>query len=191
MNLRNQLLEKFSDKEYRDSFVQEFIFSRIPLKIRSMRDERVMSQAALGEKAGIAQPWVSKLEDPSYGRLTLSTLLKIASAFDVALYVDFVPFSEILNRSCDLSEDGFTVPSFAQDTELVATTPSDQSLGNALNKSGSKDTGNLYEFETEFETMKAALMSKKQDLFGQFSPPIPIEQTERGSAYAAISGTSR
>lgn len=123
MNLRNQLLEKFADKEYRDNFVQEYIFSRVPLKIKSMRDARDMSQQDLGQMAGIAQPWVSKLEDPNYGRLTLSTLLKIASAFDVALHVDFVPFSEILNRSTLLSEDDFAVPSYDSDKTLVYVEP--------------------------------------------------------------------
>ncbi len=123
MNLRSQLLKKFTDKEYRDNFVQEYIFSRIPLKIKSMRDARDMSQQELGQMAGIAQPWVSKLEDPNYGRLTLSTLLKIASAFDVALNVDFVPFSEILNRSSSLSENDFAVPSYGKDKKLVSAEP--------------------------------------------------------------------
>ncbi|MGI0080084.1 MAG: helix-turn-helix domain-containing protein [Nitrososphaerales archaeon] len=112
MNLRDQILEKLSDKEYRDAYVEEFIFSRIPLKIRAMRDDREMSQTELGRKAGIAQPWVSKLEDPNYGRLTISTLLRVASAFDVGLYVDFVPFSEILGQSTSLSPDSFQVKSF-------------------------------------------------------------------------------
>jgi transcriptional regulator with XRE-family HTH domain len=119
MNLRSQLLEKFQDKEYRDSFVQEFIFSRIPLKIRAIRDKRRMSQADLGEKARVAQAWVSKLEDPNYGRLTLSTLLKIASAFDCGLSVDFVPFSRILNDATSLSSESFNVPSFVEDGALA------------------------------------------------------------------------
>jgi transcriptional regulator with XRE-family HTH domain len=118
MNLRKQLLEKFKDKEYRDSFVREFIYSRLPLKIRAMRDRREMSQAELGEKAGVAQAWVSKLEDPNYGRLTISTLLKIASSFDCGLSVDFVPFSQILNGATRLSPRAFDVPSFSEDVAL-------------------------------------------------------------------------
>jgi len=118
-NLRAQLLEKFRDKEYRDAFVQEFIFSRIPLKIRAIRDKRGMSQAELGEKAQVAQAWVSKLEDPNYGRLTLSTLLKIASAFDCGLFVDFVPFSRILNEATIMSPQSFDVPAFDDDSALV------------------------------------------------------------------------
>jgi transcriptional regulator with XRE-family HTH domain len=115
MSLRDQILGKLNDKEYRDAFVSEFIFSRIPLKIRAMRDSLGMSQSELGRKAGIAQPWVSKLEDPNYGRLTISTLLRVASAFDVGLYVDFVPFSEILDRSSNLSPESFRVRPFDEE----------------------------------------------------------------------------
>jgi transcriptional regulator with XRE-family HTH domain len=115
MNSRTQLLKKFRNKEYRDSFVAEYISSHIPLKIRGMRDRRGMSQTRLGELAGVKQEWISKLEDPNYGRLTISTLLKIASAFDCGLSVDFVSFSQILNTATDLSARSFDVPSFAEE----------------------------------------------------------------------------
>ena len=93
------------------------------LKIRAMRDPRDMSQGELGQMAGIAQPWVSKLENPSNGTLTISTLLKLASAFDMASYIDFVPFSELLRRASDLSNESFEVPSFDGDAGLVPTVP--------------------------------------------------------------------
>jgi len=107
------------NKEYRDSFAAEYIYSRIPLKIRAMRERRGLSQQDLGRLAGVKQEWVSKLEDPNYGRLTLSTLLKIASAFDVGLNVDFVPFSEILGRSTQLSSQDFDVPSFDEENRAI------------------------------------------------------------------------
>jgi transcriptional regulator with XRE-family HTH domain len=165
MSLRNQLLEKFTDKEYRDNFVQEYIFSRIPLKIKSMRDAREISQQQLGQMAGIAQPWVSKLEDPNYGRLTLSTLLKIASAFDVALHVDFVPFSEILNRSSSLSEDAFAVASYANDSDL-APIP-------AHGKDKSMPEGEKPNVRKVMPTDQydAALKGKEQEEFPSFAPP--------------------
>jgi transcriptional regulator with XRE-family HTH domain len=113
------LQKKLRNKEYRDSFTAEYIYSRIPLKIRAMRERRGLSQDDLGRLAGVKQEWVSRLEDPNYGRLTLSTLLKLASAFDVALNVDFVPYSEILNRSTRLSRQDFDVPSFQEENRVV------------------------------------------------------------------------
>jgi transcriptional regulator with XRE-family HTH domain len=118
MSLRSQLLKKLRNKEYRDAFVAEYIYSRIPLKIRAMREKRKMSQKALGAAAGVKQEWISKLEDPTYGRLTISTLLNIASAFDCGLIVDFVPFSKILNGATHLSPESFEVASFSDDYGL-------------------------------------------------------------------------
>ena len=185
MSLRDQLLQKLRDKEYRDAFVSEYIFSRIPLKIRAMRDNHKMSQAELGERAGIAQPWVSKLEDPNYGRLTISTLLRIASAFDVALYVDFAPFSEILNRSSNLSLDSFEVKNFDEELEFghfevqsPAVTESVYSATQVVN----------------IEDFKKALAGKEQEaaLVSQrpmSNPSVPApKQPEGGWIYAASGG---
>jgi transcriptional regulator with XRE-family HTH domain len=182
-NLQRQLREKFSDKEYRDAYVAEYIYSRIPLKIRALREERNMSQAELGEKAGIAQPWVSKLEDPNYGRLTISTLLRVASAFDVGLFVDFVPFSEIVNRSSNLTSESFEVPSFTVENDFQLT---------ALEK-------NEFAFEsltqvpdrfrndvTPIDMSRAASASK-----GQPHPGPAQTEAEGGLAYAACGGSSR
>src|ERR1035437_8107070 len=94
--VRQNLEAKFTDKAYRDAFVAEQIFSRLPLKIRCLREAQQLTQKELGDLAGIAQTWVSKLEDPNYGKLTISTLLKVASALDVGLQVDFVPYSSLL-----------------------------------------------------------------------------------------------
>ena len=116
---REQIVRKFGDKEYRDSFVAELIYSHIPLKIRALREQRGITQTQLGERAGVAQTWVSKLEDPNYGKLTISTLLKLASAFDVGLVIDFVPFSRLLDNAIALSPESFEVASFENDQHLT------------------------------------------------------------------------
>lgn len=91
-----ELASKCKDKEYRDLFVAEYTYERLPAKVHFLRERKEWTQKQLGDKAGMAQPWVSKLENPNYGKLTIATLLKIAAAFDVALVIDFVPFSRLL-----------------------------------------------------------------------------------------------
>lgn len=112
---REQLRDEFRNKEYRDAFVAEHIYGRLPAKIFALREARGLSQRELGDKIGVAQTWVSKLEDPNYGKLTLSTLLRIASAFDVGIEVDFVPFSKVLDDAVGLSSESWKVASFAED----------------------------------------------------------------------------
>ena len=115
---REQLIRKFKDKPYRDAFIAEHIYSRLPLKIRALRETRGLSQKNLGDKIGVAQTWVSKLEDPNYGKLTLSTLLRLAPAFDVGLEIDFVPFSKVLDDTLGLTPESWEVSSFVEDVGI-------------------------------------------------------------------------
>src|SRR5580700_9165029 len=113
--IKRNLAAKFSDKAYRDAFVAEQIFSRLPLKIRCLRESQGLTQRQLGTLAGMKQTWVSKLEDPNYGKLTISTLLRVASALDVALKIDFVPYSTVLSEALYRTEGDFLVPKFGDD----------------------------------------------------------------------------
>jgi transcriptional regulator with XRE-family HTH domain len=117
---RSQILQKIrNDKEYRDSFVAEQIYSRLPLKIRNMRVTRCLKQRELAARAEVAPEWITQVENPNYGRFTLKTLLKIASALDVGLVVDFVPYSRVVNDSLLLSNASFDAPSSKDDAGLI------------------------------------------------------------------------
>lgn len=58
-----------------------------------------MSQEQAVEKLGMNQNAISRLENPYYGKATLTTLKRIASAHDVGLLVEFVPFSRLIDRA--------------------------------------------------------------------------------------------
>lgn len=120
---REQIAESLADKEYRDLFVLEHIGQGLAFQIRAMRKDRDWSQTELGEAAGMRQTRVSQLEDPDYERLSLTTLKRLASAFDVGLMVRFVPFSQLVDWSVRLTHADLAVPSFADDAELGRETP--------------------------------------------------------------------
>jgi transcriptional regulator with XRE-family HTH domain len=81
-----------------------------------MREDRGWSQSYLAAESGMAQPRICVLEDPSYDKMNISTLKRIAAAFDVALIVRFVPYSELLISGLKDSERGFSVSSFKDDS---------------------------------------------------------------------------
>ena len=122
-SVRRDLVENFKNKHYRDLFVAEQISSGLPLKIRKLREAKFPSQKTFAQGLGKHQSWVSQLENPNYGKLTLTTLLEVASTLDVALEVDFVPFSRIIERSSHLSPEWFTVPSFEEEVEALEKEP--------------------------------------------------------------------
>lgn len=117
ISVRSQLLESLRDQEYRRQFVDERVRSSMALQIRSLRDQRDMSQKALGDALGMAQTWVSKLENPDYGKMSVATLLRLAHEFDTDLEIKFRPFSTTLDRLPKQKDDYFHIPSFKDEFE--------------------------------------------------------------------------
>ena len=115
-------MEALADKEYRDLYVAEHIRAGIAFQIRAMREDRGWTQSELGQRAqGMAQETISQLEDPDYGRLTLRTLRRLASALDVALIVRFAPFSDLIDWIVNLTPQRLAPPSFDDELQSAAT----------------------------------------------------------------------
>lgn len=110
-----QIAASLQDKEYRQAFVAAQISNGLPFQIRSTREDRGWTQCELAERVGMSQEAISRLESFSYGKFTLQTLKRLAAAFDVALVVRFVPFSEIVDWSAKLSPGDLAVPDFDHD----------------------------------------------------------------------------
>ncbi len=106
---------RFNKKAFRDGFVASELSSNVAAQIATLREDRGWTQAELAERAGMAQPRISKLEDPSYETMSVTTLKKLASAFDVGLAIRFVPFSDNVAWSIDTGPAHLSVPSFAED----------------------------------------------------------------------------
>lgn len=109
---RLKLLAKLRKKAYRNAYVEEHVKTSLPFQIRALREQREWTQAQLAEALKTTQTAVSRLENPEYGKLSLNSLYKIASAFDVALLVKFVPFSRLLEEFKDASPQALSAAGF-------------------------------------------------------------------------------
>ncbi len=118
MNTRAQKIVRLRNREYRDAFVGSQISVGLPFQIRALREQRGWKQSQLAEQAGMLQPRISAMETPGEVKFNIGTLRRIASAFDVALVVRFVPFSELVDWSEHFSPDEFQIPSFSDDPNL-------------------------------------------------------------------------
>ena len=112
MNTSSEMTTKLSDPEYRSSFVESQINMGLPFKIKALRKQRNWTQPQLAERAGMKQSRISAIEKPGGGKLNIDTLCRLASAFDVALDVEFIPFGELMRRSDGFDPDSFAVKSF-------------------------------------------------------------------------------
>lgn len=113
-----RLLRELRDKDYRDGFVEGHVRTGLAYQIRALREARDWSQEELGKRLGTSQSVVARLENPDYGKFSLTTLLKLASTFDVALDVRFTSFGELIEATSDLSPEALDAPSFDNDKGL-------------------------------------------------------------------------
>jgi transcriptional regulator with XRE-family HTH domain len=86
-----------------------------------MREREGWTQIELGDEVKMNQNSISRLENPFYGKHTITTLKRLARAFDVALVVRFAPFSELVDwisgtpRTIDgLNQNALNVPKYSE-----------------------------------------------------------------------------
>lgn len=115
---REILVDALSDKEYREEFVDQRISVGIASQIREMRSMRGWTQIKLAEESGTRQQVISQIENPDYGKLTISTLKRLAAAFDVALVVKFSSFSELVDDYLGQTPENLAIPEFGKDQKL-------------------------------------------------------------------------
>ncbi len=129
------MFDDLANKEFRDAFLEENIKARLAFQIRALREKYQWSQPELAERAGKTQSVISRIEDPNYGRFNIKTLLELASAFDVALFISFIPYTKLITEISDVSPKALAVASYEEEKEAMeraaaiaasATVPSQQ-----------------------------------------------------------------
>ncbi len=112
---REKLKAQLKDKKYRDAFVSAHIDEGISFQIRALRKKMGWTQKELSGQTGMAQERISVAENPNYSRFNIKTLKRIASSFNVALIVRFVPISELVKWELTLSSKTLAPMSFDED----------------------------------------------------------------------------
>jgi len=113
------MFDDFANKEFRDAFLEENIKTRLALQVRALREKAKWSQPELGERAGKTQSGISRIEDPNYGKFTIRTLLDLASAFDVALFISFVSYSKLITEIDDVSPEALAVANYKEEKKAL------------------------------------------------------------------------
>lgn len=83
-------LEKhLKDQDFAVEFYRELFRGRLATDLRLAREKRGLTQADLAKKIGTTQSVVARMENPDYGRFSLTTLFKIAAAMELDLRIEF------------------------------------------------------------------------------------------------------
>ncbi|OFZ96624.1 MAG: hypothetical protein A3H35_07320 [Betaproteobacteria bacterium RIFCSPLOWO2_02_FULL_62_17] len=113
------LAAKMKNRLYRHAFLSANITHGLSHQIRTIREQRGLTQKTFAKRLNTSQTIVSRLEDPSYGKFTLSTLLRVSKAFDTALLVKFVSFPKFLAETSDKSPNGLYAPSYRESEAAI------------------------------------------------------------------------
>lgn len=111
-SIGTRLFGKLRKRPYRQAYMAEHVRRGIAYQIRALRDQRGWNQGEFSKALNKPQSVVCRLEDPSYGKVTVQTLLEVANVCDVALQVLFVPYSAFLRRTRDTSAQSMKVQGF-------------------------------------------------------------------------------
>ena len=92
----------------------------IALQVRELRESKNLSQSDLAAKTGTHQSAISRLENTDYGRMSVQTLIDLATAMDVALVVKFASYEDFLSQHSDVMPSALSVESFSETYERCA-----------------------------------------------------------------------
>jgi transcriptional regulator with XRE-family HTH domain len=110
---------RLANKKRRRAYVHAELVNGVAHQIRVLRQQRKWTQQQLAKRLGTSQTVVSRLEDPSYGKFSVQTLLNVGSAFDVAVLVRYMPFSEFMLHTWDTSPSRFEAVAYDEDAANV------------------------------------------------------------------------
>jgi transcriptional regulator with XRE-family HTH domain len=119
-NPKLELLDELGNREYREAFVEAHAKDTVAFQIRNLRKTNDWEQRDLAEKLGNGklQPMISRYENPDYGRYSITTLLELAKAFDVALVVRFAPYSELVEWDWQTNSSTLAPRAYSKDKKL-------------------------------------------------------------------------
>lgn len=107
------------DDEYREAYMEASVEQNIAWQIKFNRQNRNIDQNQLAKLIGTKQSAISRMEDPSYGRLNLKSIIKIAHAFKCAVSVKLISYSELAEQTQLFNKESVIVKSFDEELQLI------------------------------------------------------------------------
>lgn len=97
-------------KEYDDAYVSAHVRNWIAYQIRTIREQKSLSQAQLADILGTKQSVIARIENSNDSAPSVHTLIKIAAAFDCGLIIKFVSKEQFHEAMRDVSPDAMRLP---------------------------------------------------------------------------------
>jgi len=94
----SSLDRQFDSSEFRHAYAASFMNSFVAAQIKTIREQRELTQTALAQMVGTKQAGISRLENVNYDAWKVDTLRKLAKALDVRLRISFEEFDSLFDE---------------------------------------------------------------------------------------------
>lgn len=165
-------LKLFADKEYRDGYLHAHVRTSIAFQMRALRKKFNLSQKDLAVKTGKTQSVVSRLESADYGRMSVQTLLDVASGLNVALVVRFASYPEFLNQAANMAEKDMQPETINESLSAAESLAAEQGVATAVPNKWYSIQSQVNPAPRDFSEQLAAAQSSK---LARQSPSALIE----------------
>ena len=109
------LVDQFKDPEYRETYAEEYLNAYVAAQIRTIREQRDLTQEQLADLVNTKQTGISRVENINYSSWNVATLKKIAFALGCRLHVSLETFGSLLDEGASLSREALKRPKFEDD----------------------------------------------------------------------------
>ena len=127
--LKNTLIEEFKDKETAHIYINEFLNEYIATQIKVLREQRELTQKELADLCDMKQSRISVLENVNYDKWSISTLKRLAEAFDVTLKVSFESFSSRIQDVLNINR--VTLERLSRENDLACASEQKETIASA------------------------------------------------------------
>ena len=107
------LRDEFQDEDYRYAYAQSFLNTQLAVQIKTLREQRGLTQAEVARRMAITQPGYCRFEDVNHSVWKTDLLWNIARALGVRLDIRFTTFGTLLQDRKHL--DALQLPAFEDD----------------------------------------------------------------------------
>ncbi len=117
--IADELQTELSQPEFSEGYADSFLNSYIATQIKVLRQQRGMTQLRLADALETKQAVVSRIENVNYSNWSMSTLKKLAHAFEVRLKVSFEEFGTLPDEVEGFAAEGLRRAPRSRDPRLL------------------------------------------------------------------------
>jgi transcriptional regulator with XRE-family HTH domain len=188
-DLLQNLKAEFQDEDYRYGYAESFLNTRLAAQIKTLREQRGMTQAEVAAAMKIKQPGFRRFEDINHSVWKTDSLWNIARALGVRLNISFEAFGTLPEEKKHLNKGSLQRPKFEDDRAFMEI--SWDVATNSLAASRSGDDLSRLGNSMEAANKVAAYAAQRSQEYSEALAPASSYQPSREAAALSPKGHSR